>query len=192
MKSLKTILIKKLTILISSRPTTASREPENENLQDKWVYNLYSKPLTIAEILSPKRPKICCLHIFHPYIWQYHCHQAHLWILGSKQALGKTDCTKYHAIVKNALSRTVAKPKPIHPNITKEERKALPLFTKDDSCTILTADKGVTLVIMDKDMYIKKCMALLNDEEVYKECREQTISMHSKVVKHCFSLKIFN
>ena len=28
-------------------------------------------------------------------------------------------------------------------------------------------DKGVDLVIIDKDMYIEKCMVLLNDEEIY-------------------------
>ena len=29
---------------------------------------------------------------------------------------------------------------------------------------VFTAGKGVTLVIMDKDIYIENCMALLNDE----------------------------
>ena len=38
----------------------------------------------------------------------------------------------------------------------------------------LTGDKGVILVITDKDMYIVKCMTLLNDEDVYKECIDQT------------------
>ena len=28
---------------------------------------------------------------------------------------------------------------------------------------VLTTDEGLTLVIIDKDMYIKKCMALLNE-----------------------------
>ena len=37
---------------------------------------------------------------------------------------------------------------------------------------VLTADKGVALVIIDKDMYSEKCMALLNDEKVYHECRK--------------------
>ena len=54
----------------------------------------------------------------------------------------------------------------------------------------LTADKAFTLVIMDKDMYIKKCMGLINDEEAYKECRCQTRSIQSKVVKQLLYLKI--
>ena len=48
---------------------------------------------------------------------------------------------------------------------------------------VLTTYKGVALVIIDKNMYIEKCMALLNDEEVYCECRDQTKSIHSKVLK---------
>ena len=48
---------------------------------------------------------------------------------------------------------------------------------------VLIADKGVALVIMNKDMFIKKFMPLLNDEKVSKEHRDQTKSIHSKVVK---------
>ena len=39
---------------------------------------------------------------------------------------------------------------------------------------VLTAEKRDTLVIMDKDMYIEKYLALLNDNGVYKECRDWT------------------
>ena len=40
-----------------------------------------------------------------------------------------------------------------------------------------------------KDMYIEKCMALLYDEEVYCECRNQTKSIHLKVLKQLLDLK---
>ena len=39
---------------------------------------------------------------------------------------------------------------------------------EDSSHVVLTADKGVALVVMDKSQYIDKCMALLNDTKVYK------------------------
>ena len=39
----------------------------------------------------------------------------------------------------------------------------------------LTADKGVTLIIIAKDMYTEKCMALLNDETIYHEWSAQQI-----------------
>ena len=39
-------------------------------------------------------------------------------------------------------------------------------------------------------MYTEKCIALLNDEEVCKQYRDQTKFMHSKVVKQLSNLKI--
>ena len=39
---------------------------------------------------------------------------------------------------------------------------------------VLTADKGVAMVVMDKSQYIDKCMALLNDTKVYKPCKDTT------------------
>ena len=88
----------------------------------------------------------------------------------------KTECTEYYAKVKDILTKFTAKPK--LSNITKE-RKALHNLRKDDSHMVLTADKGFALVIIDKDIYIGKCMALLNDELVH--C-DQTKSIHSKVL----------
>ena len=61
--------------------------------------------------------------------------------------------------------------------------KSLYNFSKDDSHMVLTIDKGFALVIIDKDMYIEKCVALFYDEKVYHEHRDQTKSIHSKVIK---------
>ena len=52
-------------------------------------------------------------------------------------------------------------------NITKEEKKALVELRKDTSKTILTADKGVALVVMNKEDYQKKALELL-DQSTYK------------------------
>ena len=51
--------------------------------------------------------------------------------------------------------------------------KALNNLKKDDSHMVLTANKGVILVVIDKGMYIEKCVALLSDQEVYQECKDQ-------------------
>ena len=45
---------------------------------------------------------------------------------------------------------------------------------------VLTAEKEVALVIMDKDLHSKKCIVLLNDKEVHKDYIDQTKSIHSK------------
>ena len=82
--------------------------------------------------------------------------------------------------VKDVLSTFLAKPKLIFTNIPKEGRKVLWDLQKDDSHTVLTAEKELAPVIMDKDLYIDKFMAVLDDENDYKEYRVQT---KSKVVK---------
>ena len=67
--------------------------------------------------------------------------------------------------------------------MTKEERQALHNLKKDNNCMILTADKGVALVVMDKDMYIEKCMTLPSDQNIYQECKDLTESIHNKVIR---------
>ena len=49
------------------------------------------------------------------------------------------------------------------------------------SHVVLTADKGVALVVMDKSQYIDKCMALLNDTKAYKPCKDTTKKLHGDV-----------
>ena len=46
------------------------------------------------------------------------------------------------------------------PNLIKEEIKALAELWKDNNRAILTADKGVAMVIMDKKDYIEKANSL--------------------------------
>ena len=52
-------------------------------------------------------------------------------------------------------------------NITKEEKKALAELRRDSNKIILTADKGVSLVVMNKEDYQKKAFELL-DQPTYK------------------------
>ena len=51
---------------------------------------------------------------------------------------------------------------PTH-NTTRKEWEAIKTLREDPSHVVLTADKGVALVVMDKSQYIDKCMALLSD-----------------------------
>ena len=52
-------------------------------------------------------------------------------------------------------------------NITREERKALAELRKDKNRIILTADKGVSMVVMDREEYTRKAEELL-DQPAYK------------------------
>ena len=56
---------------------------------------------------------------------------------------------------------------PPRPNITRDEQRALRELKKDDTRVILTADKGVCLLVLDKDEYIRKAEELLK-EKTYK------------------------
>ena len=58
---------------------------------------------------------------------------------------------------------------PPRSNINREEVQALAELRRDSSKVILTADKGVALVIMDRPEYINKVQELLNDNKTYKE-----------------------
>ena len=74
--------------------------------------------------------------------------------------------------------------KPIHANITKSEYLALENLRKDKDRIIVTADKGVALVVMDKTEYIKKCEALLQDNSVYQHLSKDTSpSIHKEFCK---------
>ena len=65
----------------------------------------------------------------------------------------------------NSLLRKGKAPKP---NLTKQERIALTQLKKDQDRVILTADKGVPLVVMDKEHYISKAQELLS-QPAFKE-----------------------
>ena len=58
----------------------------------------------------------------------------------------------------NGLLRKSHAPKP---NLTKEEIKALGELKRDKDRTILTADKGVAMVVLDKKDYLEKAKQLL-------------------------------
>ena len=53
-------------------------------------------------------------------------------------------------------------------NISKEEVQELTELKKDQSRVILTVDKGVAIVVMDREEYNKKAQELLEDGGTYK------------------------
>ena len=87
----------------------------------------------------------------------------------SENTTGK-DCTEIYQKTKEILQHYQKKKSHTH-NITKEERGAIKTLREDASRMVLTADKGVALVVIDKNQYVDKCMALLDDTKVYKPCK---------------------
>ena len=54
-------------------------------------------------------------------------------------------------------------------NLTREERSALYNLKNDKKIVIKSADKGSTVVVWDKDDYIKEAEKQLGDKEIYEE-----------------------
>ena len=74
-------------------------------------------------------------------------------------------------------------------NITKEEYKAINESKKDDSRMILTADKGVALVDIDKVDCAKKAEELLNKPTYKKIPEDPTNKQKTKLVNLLKSIK---
>ena len=66
------------------------------------------------------------------------------------------------------IHRTIRHSHSLRLNLRKEEWKALKQLKTDQDCMVLTADKGVTLMVMDRQEYIKNARALLEDTCTYK------------------------
>ena len=61
-------------------------------------------------------------------------------------------------------------------NISKEEWKAIKELRADKDCLVLTADKGVALVVIDKKDYIQKMNQLLKDKNTYRPLKMDPIN----------------
>ena len=185
MKKVKQHQVRKFKHLLES--PTHQNTPIPEQISKKWVINLANKDLTPGEVkLLQRGPKFAVSTPKVP-ITKY--------IAVTKQIcdrLGENtegvDCSEYYQKTKDLLQEYKDKCA-FHPNITREEREAIKILKEDDTCVVLTADKGVAMVIMDKSSYIDKCMALLQDSNVYQPCRDLTGQIHRQVQAHLHKLK---
>ena len=190
----KNTQIKKLRNLISRASTTTSKMTSKTtntfntavtssaylSIQEKWVINLSKKELTPEEMsLLQKGPKFAVTPATIP-IKEY----ISITTVATLKAgeLNSIDCSDlYHDV--NRIIDTYNN-KPIHTNITKVEHFTLENLRKDEECIIVTADKGVALVVMDKTEYITKYEALLQDHSVYPHLSKDTSpAIHKEVSK---------
>ena len=68
-------------------------------------------------------------------------------------------------------------------NISKEEFKAIRELKEDDCRIILTADKGVALVVLNKEDYIRKAKHLLNQQTYRKIPEDPTSKQKTRLIK---------
>ena len=78
----------------------------------------------------------------------------------------ETVCSKLKeddvAELRGEINGILKKGKIPKPNLNKEERTALNQLRKDKDRVILTADKGIAMVVLDKEDYNNKARDLLN------------------------------
>ena len=92
------------------------------------------------------------------------------------------DCSGlYHDV--NRIPNTYNN-KPIHTNIIEVEHLALENLRETKDHMIVTSDKGVALVVMDKTEYTTKCEALLQDNSVYQHLSKDISPLiHKELIK---------
>ena len=102
-------------------------------------------------------------------------------------------CTKLSQQDAEELRAEVNSPKifpPPKPNLTKAQNLALRELKRDRDHIVLTADKGVAMVIMDRQDYINKANSLLNQNTYRSIPRDPTNSIKNKLICILKGLKI--
>ena len=141
---------------IDSRPTATTKT--GPSATSKWVINLSSKPLTTAqEQLLIHRPNFTVTPRSPPI---GECIAA---IERICQNMEQGEADELRAEVWVVMKKSQL---PRH-NITREEQKALRELKKDNTRVVLTADKGVCMVVLDREEHIKKAGELLH-QNTYK------------------------
>ena len=159
-----------------SNETTDTEEDKTSTC----VKNLSNTPLTrTQEHLLAHGPKFA-ISPKHPPIGEY--------IVAIEQACSKLnqgEAEELRVEVKKVLKKMQRPPA----NITKEEYKSINELKKDDSRMILTTDKGVALVVIDKADYIKRAEELLNKPTYKKIPDDPTNKQKTKLVNLLKNIK---
>ena len=149
----------------------------------KWVQNMSGTPLTKEqESLLAHGPKFV-IRPRQPTVTEY--------IAAVEQACSKLsqgEADELRLEVKKALKKTQNTPR-LPSNITREENKALNELKKDKSRVILTANREVALVIMDKADYSKKAEELHNTTTYKKIPEDPTSRQKSKLISILKNIK---
>ena len=93
------------------------------------------------------------------------------------RSLNASDANELRAKVVSILSNNTQVKEQ---NVTKDEWKAIEDLRKDDTITVLPADKGRVTVIMKKEEYKEKCRLLLEDSKTYQKLPSDPTARYKK------------
>ena len=154
-------------------PTRLPQGPSNEDPNPKWVINLSNKPLTpVQRSVLAKGPNYAVTPRQPPNLEYITAIEA------ACTKLSQQDAEELRADI-NRVLRSSHPPKP---NLTKAQNIALRELKRDRDCIGLTADKGVAMVIMDKQDYINKANQLLNQSTYRSIAKDPTSSIKNKLI----------
>lgn len=88
--------------------------------------------------------------------------------------------------VRNKRKKTEGRRDPCPPNISIEEHKALLDLSTNPDVVIKKADKGSSIVLMNKEDYTKSCLTQLNNGKFYKPITESRSSRNGKAISRTF------
>ena len=158
----------------------ASNTTTTTKSRAKWVINISSKPLsTVQERLLAWGPNFAIVPREPPIV---NC------ITEVEKVCQKLE----HGVadeLRGRIKTILKKAKTPRQNITKEEHKAIGELKRDNNRLVLTADKGVALVVMDKEDYVQKARELL-DQPTYRTINnDPTTKYKNKLVNLLKSIK---
>ena len=157
--------------------------PNNQNNRqnkNKWVINIFGKPLSDDEERLLAHGPNYAIVLKDPPIVQYVAAIEHAC---TKLEEGKAE--EFRVQVKAAIQK-IQKP---NPNITRGERLAIAELKKDPSRMVLTADKGMALVVMNTEDYKKKAEELLNQNTYRAITSDPTMRLKNKLISMLKSIK---
>ena len=153
----------------------------HRKVNKKWVINLSSVPLTKdQESLLEHGPNFAITPPRPPY--------------GEYIKAIETPCQSLDPNsaeeLRSDVYRVLRHPHQLRTNLRKEEITAIKKLKADKERIILTADKGVALVVMDRSDYIKKAKELLQDSNTYKTIpSDPTNKLKNKLINKLKKIK---
>ena len=157
----------------STPPNSSSQGSSKEEPNPKWVINLSNKPLTPAQrSVLAKGPNFAVTPRQPPNLEYITAIEA------ACTKLSQQDAEELRADI-NRVLRSSHPPKP---NLTKAQNIALRELKRDRDRIVLTADKGVAMVVMDKQDYINKSNQLLNQNTYKVISKDPTNTIKNKLI----------
>ena len=162
-------------------PTSDNNNNSNNNSNNKWVKNLSRRPLTKAQENILSHGPNYAIVTREPPIGEYVAQ-----IERVCQSLTQGEGEELRAEVKAIMKKT----KPPMSNISKEEARAIKELKKDQDRMVLTADKGVSMVVMDREEYERKSEDLLNQPTYRVLSSDPTTKQKNKLIAILKNIKL--